>query len=176
LASQGVNVLLTSQASSEHTICFAVNKSDAATAVQAVTQEFRFELQHGLTALDQKRDQAIIAVVGEGMRGRPDVAGKVFGALGRHNINISAIAQGASERNISCVVDATQQSRALNVIHQGFFEKRKSLALVVVGVGNIGAALLQQLRERQPYLLEQGLDAKVVAVANSKRFAVVRDG
>src|SRR4030095_6133189 len=109
--------------------CFAVNKSEAAAAVQAVTQEFRLEFHHGLTTLDQKPDQAIIAVVGEGMKARPGVAGKVFGALGRHNINISAIAQGASERNISCVVDASQQSRVLNVIHQGFFETRKSLAL-----------------------------------------------
>jgi bifunctional aspartokinase / homoserine dehydrogenase 1 len=176
LASHGVNVLLISQASSEHTICFAVPKSDAATAVRAVTQEFRFDLQHGLATLDQKHDQALIAVVGEGMKGRPDVAGKVFGALGRHNINISAIAQGASERTISCVVDAAQQSRALNVIHQGFFEKRKLLALVVVGVGNIGSALLRQLCERQPYLLAQGFDAKVIAIANSKRFVVSRDG
>ncbi len=176
LASEGVNVILSSQASSEHTICFAVTKSAAATAVRAVTQEFRLEFDHGLFTLDQKSDQAIIAVVGEGMKGRPDVAGKVFGALGRHNINISAIAQGASERNISCVVDAAQQARALNVIHQGFFEKRKSLGLVVIGVGNIGGTLLRQLCERRSYLLEQGFDAKVIAVANSKRFVIVRDG
>jgi aspartokinase/homoserine dehydrogenase 1 len=110
------------------------------------------------------------------MKGRPNVAGKVFGALGRHNINVSAIAQGASERNISCVVDSAQQSRALNVIHQGYFERRTSLALVVVGVGNIGGALLRQLSERQPYLLEQGFDAKVIAVADSKRFVVRHDG
>src|SRR5207247_3368028 len=153
LASHGVNVVLVSQASSEHTISFAVNKNETAAAVQAVAEEFPFELQHGLATLDQKPDQAIIAVVGEGMRGRPDVAGKVFGALGRHNINMSVV-HGASERNISCIVDASQQARALNVIHQGFFEKRKLLALVVVGVGNIGSTLLRQLRERQPSLLE----------------------
>jgi aspartokinase/homoserine dehydrogenase 1 len=100
----------------------------------------------------------------------------VFGALGRHNINVTAIAQGASEHTISCVVDAAQQARALNVIHQGYFERRTSLALVVVGVGNIGSALLRQLSERQPYLLEQGFDAKVIAVANSKRFVVRHDG
>ena len=175
LASHEVHVILSSQAS-EHTICFAVNTSEAATAAQAVAQEFRLEFRHGLTTLDQKQDQAIIAVVGEGMQGRHDVAGKVFGALGRHNIKISAIAQGASDRNLSCVVDASQQSRALNVIHQGFFETRKSLALVVVGVGNIGGALLRQLCERQPYLLQQGFDAKVIAVANSKRFVITRDG
>src|SRR6266850_846212 len=176
LASRGVDVVLSSQASSERTICLAVNTSDAATAAQTVAEEFRLEFQHGLITLDQKPNQAIIAVVGEGMKGRPDVAGKLFGALGRHNINISAIAQGASERNISCVVDASQRSRALNVIHQGFFERRKSLALVVVGVGNIGGALLRQLCERRAYLLEQGFDAKVIAVANTKRFVVNRDG
>jgi bifunctional aspartokinase / homoserine dehydrogenase 1 len=175
LASHGVNVII-SQASSEDTICCAVNRADAATAVQAIAQEFRFELRHGLATLDQKPDQAIIAVIGEGMKGRPDVAGKVFGALGRHNINISAIAQGASERNISWVVDAAQQARALNVIHQGFFETRRTLALVVVGVGNVGGALLRQLCDRRAYLLEEGFDAQVVAIANSKRFVIARDG
>src|SRR3954469_74058 len=176
LASRGVTVILISQGSSEHTICIAVSKADTATAAQAVAEEFRLEFQDGQAALDQKPEQAIIAVIGEGMRGRPDAAGKVFGALGRHNINVSAIAQGASERNISCVVDASQQSRALNVIHQGFFERRKLLALVVVGVGNIGGALLKQLCERQSYLLEQGFDARVIAVANSKRFVLAREG
>src|SRR5207244_2913411 len=156
LASHRVNVILISQASSEHTICFAVSDADAAAAIQAVNQEFRFELQHQLTALDERQNQAIIAVVGDGMKGRPGVSGKVFGALGRHNINISAIAQGASERNISCVVDSAQQSRALNVIHQAFFEARKPLALVVVGVGNIGGALLRQLHQQRAYLLAQG--------------------
>jgi aspartokinase/homoserine dehydrogenase 1 len=175
LASHAVNVILVSQAS-EHAICFAVNKSEAATAVQAVDQEFRLEFQHGLTTLDQKPDQAIVAVIGQGMKGRHDVASRVFGALGGHSINISAIAQGASGRNVSCVVDASQRSRALNVIHQGFFETRKTLALVIVGVGNIGGALLRQLCERQPYLFEQGFDAKVIAVANSKNFVIKRDG
>jgi len=175
LASRDVNVLL-SQASTDHTICLAVNKSEAATAVQAVAREFRFELRHGLAKLNQRADQAIVAVVGEGMKRRPDVAGKVFGALGRHNIGISAIAQGASGRNLSCVVNASQQSRALNVIHQHLFEMRRSLALVVVGVGNVGGALLRQLCERRAYLLEEGFDAQVIAVADSKRFVIMRDG
>ena len=172
LASHRVNVILISQASSEHTICFAVSDADAAAAIQAVNQEFRFELQHQLTALDERQNQAIIAVVGDGMKGRPGVSGKVFGALGRHNINISAIAQGASERNISCVVDSAQQSRALNVIHQAFFEARRRLALAVIGVGNIGGALLRQLHQQRAYLLAQGFDLKVVGIANSKRFVL----
>jgi len=176
LASRGVNVILISQASSEHTICFAVREIDAALAIAAVRQEFRFELQHHLTSLDEKPNQAIIAVVGDEMRGHPGVSGKVFGALGRHNINISAIAQGASERNISCVVDAAQQTRALNVIHQAFFEIRKRLALVVIGVGNIGGTLLRQLHEQRAYLLARGFEVTVIGVANSKWFALDAGG
>ena len=176
LAARGVSVILISQASSEHTICFAVQTSDAPAAVEAVRQEFRFELQHQLTALDERPDQVIVAVVGDGMKGRPGVAGKVFGALGRHNINISAIAQGGSERNISCVVDEAQQVRALNVIHQAFFETRKSLALVVIGVGNIGGTLLRQLHQQHAYLLAHGFDVKVIGVADSKRFLLSAGG
>ena len=176
LASHRVNVILISQASSEHTICFAVSETDGATAITAMREEFRFELQHGLTSLDEKPRQAIIAVVGDGMKGHPGVSGKVFGALGRHNINISAIAQGASERNISCVVDTTQQARALNIIHQAFFEIRKRLALVVIGVGNIGATLLRQLHEQRAYLLTRGFEVTVIGVANSKWFVLDRVG
>jgi len=172
LASRGVNVILISQASSEHTICFAVREVDTATATAAVGQEFRFELQHRLTSLDEKPNQAIVAVVGDEMKGHPGVSGKVFGALGRHNINITAIAQGASERNISCVVDAAQQTRALNIIHQAFFERRKRLALVVIGVGNIGTALLRQLHEQRSHLLAHGFDVTVAGLANSKKLVL----
>jgi bifunctional aspartokinase / homoserine dehydrogenase 1 len=176
LAARRVNVILISQASSEHTICFGVRSADAAGAIGAIESEFRFELQQQLTRLDQASNQAILAVVGDGMKGRPGVAGKVFGALGRHNINISAIAQGASERNISCVIDADQQVRALNVIHQAFFEKRRRLALAVVGVGNIGGALLRQLHQQRSYLLSKGFDVSVVGLANSRWFAVEAGG
>ena len=176
LAARQVNVILISQASSEHTICFAVQTADAATAVQAIHDEFRFEFHNRLTAVDERSGQMILAVVGEGMKGRPGVAGEVFGALGRNNINISAIAQGASERNISCVIDASHQVRALNAIHQAFFETRKSLALVIIGVGNIGGTLLQQLHDQQAYLRAQGFDVKVIGLANSKRFVLSADG
>ncbi len=158
LAARRVNVILISQASSEHTICFAVRAVDAAAAIDGIETEFRFELAQELTRLDHASNQAIVAVVGDGMKGRPGVSGKVFGALGRHNINISAIAQGASERNISCVIDAEQQVRALNVIHQAFFEQRRRLALAVIGVGNIGSALLRQLHQQHSYLLTKGFD------------------
>ncbi len=172
LAASRVNVILISQASSEHTICFAVRAVDQATAERAIHEEFRFELRQTLAGLDVKGGQAIVAVVGDGMQGVPGVSGKVFDALGRHNINVTAIAQGASERNISCVIAAADQERALNVIHQAFFEARKRLALAVVGVGNIGGALLAQLRQQRAYLLEQGFDVSVVALANSRRVVV----
>ena len=108
------------------------------------------------------------------MKGRPGVAGKVFESLGRQNINISAIAQGGSERNISCVIDAAQQARALNAIHQGFFETNKRLALAVIGVGNVGGAVLRQLEQQRSYLLSKGFDVTVVGIANSKRFVADR--
>jgi len=175
LGSQSVHVLL-SQAASDRTICLAVSQREAAAATQAVNREFRVELRRGLAKLDRRSNQAIVAVVGEGMKGRSDVAGTVLGALGRHNIGIGAIAQGASGHNLSCVVDGLQQSRALNAIHQHLFEARRSLALVVVGVGNVGGALLRRLSERRACLLAEGFGAPVVAIANSKRFVVRRDG
>lgn len=170
LASRQVNVILISQASSEHTICFAVSERDAHAARKAISQEFHFELKDKLTSFEEKPSQTIVAVVGEGMRGTPGVAGKVFQSLGRDAINISAIAQGASERNISFVVHASQKVRALNVIHQAFFDERKRLALVIVGVGNIGSALLQQLRQQRPFLLSQGFDVRVCGIANRTRY------
>jgi aspartokinase/homoserine dehydrogenase 1 len=176
LATRGVSVVLISQASSEHTICFGVRSVDAARAVEAIRQAFQFEFHAQLMLIEVKNDQAILAVVGEGMKGRPGVAGKVFDSLGRQNINISAIAQGASERNISCVIDAGEQVRALNAIHQGFFETKKRLALAVIGVGNVGSAVLRQLEQQRSYLLSKGFDVTVVGLANSKRFVVNAGG
>jgi aspartokinase/homoserine dehydrogenase 1 len=176
LAGERVNIILISQASSEHTICFAVRAADAKRGIAAIEREFRHEVDDRLMYVDHKQEQAILAVVGEGMKGRPGVSGKVFDSLGRNNINVNAIAQGASERNISCVIDEGEQGRALNAIHQAFFEPRKRLDLAVVGVGNIGGALLQQLRQQRHYLLSRGFDVRVVAVANSRKFAVAAGG
>ena len=172
LASHKVNIILISQASSEHTICFAIKSSDTGTASKAIAHEFRYEFQHSLTSLDTKPEQTIVAIVGDGMKGIPGIAGKVFQSLGQNNININAIAQGASERNISFVTDSSQGIRAVNVIHQAFFEKRKHLALFVVGVGNIGSALLRLLHQQHSFLLKQGFDVRVCGVANSRRMVL----
>jgi aspartokinase/homoserine dehydrogenase 1 len=164
LASHKVNVILISQASSEHTICFAISTSDAAAAKKAVHLEFRFELQSKLTSLDEKPRQMIVAIVGDGMKGTPGVSGKVFQALGRNSVNISAIAQGASERNISFVIDETQKLRALNVIHEAFFEPNKKLGVVLIGPGNIGGTFLKQIQQQQSYLHSEGFDVRVCGI------------
>jgi aspartokinase/homoserine dehydrogenase 1 len=164
LASYNVNVILISQASSEHTICFAISTSDAAEAKKAVHYEFRFELQSKLTSLDEKPRQMIVAIVGDGMKGTPGVSGKVFQALGRNSVNISAIAQGASERNISFVIDETQKLRALNVIHEAFFEPNKKLGVVLIGPGNIGGTFLKQIHQQQSYLHAEGFDVRVCGI------------
>ena len=161
LASHSVNVILISQASSEHTICFAISTSDAVAAKRAVHQEFHFELQSRLTSLDEKSNQTIVAIVGDGMKGTPGVSGKVFQALGRNNVNISAIAQGASERNISFVIDEAQKLRALNVIHEAFFEPKKKLGVILIGPGNIGGTFLNQIHQQQSYLHSKGFDVRI---------------
>ena len=168
LASHDVSVTLISQASSEHTICFAIRNADRSVARAAIAHEFRYEFQHGATTLDEAPDHSIAAIVGEGMKGTPGVAGRVFEALGRNNVSIAAIAQGASERNISFVVPTASKVRALRAIHEAFFEPRRKLMLVVVGVGNIGAALLRQIEQQRRYLLDRGFDVRVGALANSR--------
>ena len=164
LASHDINVILISQASSEHTICFAISTSDVAAAKKAVHQEFHFELQSKLTSLDEKTHQTIVAIVGDGMKGTPGVSGKVFQALGRNSVNISAIAQGASERNISFVIDEAQKLRALNVIHEAFFEPKKKLGVVLIGPGNIGGTFLKQIHQQQSYLHSEGFDVRVCGI------------
>jgi bifunctional aspartokinase / homoserine dehydrogenase 1 len=164
LASHNVNVILISQASSEHTICFAINTPDVATAKKAVHHEFHFELQSKLTSLDEKPQQTIVAIVGDGMKGTPGVSGKVFQALGRNSVNISAIAQGASERNISFVIDEVQKLLALNVIHEAFFEPKKKLGVVLIGPGNIGGTFLKQIHQQQSYLRSMGFDVRVCGI------------
>ncbi len=176
LASHGVNTILISQASSEHTICFAINSRDVAAAKKAIAQEFHLELKSRLTSLDEKHNQTIVAIVGDGMKGTPGVSGKVFQALGRNNVNISAIAQGASERNISFVIDEQQKHRALNVIHEAFFEPTTKLGVILIGPGNIGGTLLKQIQQQQSYLHSQGFDVSVCGIVDIDRFVLSAAG
>ena len=176
LASHGVSVILISQASSEHTICFAISSADVTIAKKAVHQEFNFELQSKLTSLDEKPNQSIVAIVGDGMKGTPGVSGKVFQALGRNHVNISAIAQGASERNISFVIDESQKILGLNVIHEAFFEPHKKLGVILIGPGNIGGTFLKQIHQQHSYLNKEGFDVRVCGIVDIDRFVLSSKG
>ena len=172
LGRRGVNIILISQASSERSICLAVDPADVPAAQRAVGEEFALEYRIGL--LDElvvEEDCSILAVVGEGMRTLPGIAGKVFRILGGHGINIRAIAQGSSELNLSMVVSAEDEPEALRAVHDAFFFPGvRPARLYLAGVGRVGEALLAQLSERQERLRsERGFHLTLAGVARRKR-------
>jgi len=170
LKNAGVSVTLISQASSEHSICIAVPQELSERARQVVSEAFADELASGqIQSVEANDSQSIVALVGDGMAGTPGVAGRFFGTLGRAGINIRAIAQGSSERNISAVVDSDDATRALRAAHSGFYLSSKTISIGLIGVGNVGAALIRQL-EKQSRRLAEGfnLDLRVRAIARSK--------
>jgi bifunctional aspartokinase / homoserine dehydrogenase 1 len=166
-----ISVVLISQGSSEHSICCAIPQEQAHNALKVIRLAFQRELQEGqIQSVDINTDQAILAVVGDGMTGTPGVAGKVFGALGEAGINIKAIAQGASERNISVVVDGKQATRALRAAHAGFYLSPHTLSIGVIGPGTVGQVFLDQLASQSARLREQfNVDLRVRAVLSSKK-------
>lgn len=179
LAKNGVSVFLVSQASSEHNTSFAVKHCDADLAVRVLEDEFASEINTGeITTITAERDLATVAIVGENMKHTPGIAGKLFNTLGRNGINVIACAQGASETNISFVIQYSSLRKALNVIHDSFFlSETQVLNLFVVGVGNVGRYLLEQIRRQQTNLKEnKSLTLNVVGISNSKRCAFNRDG
>jgi len=171
LREEDISVILISQGSSEHSICFAVPESTAARARAAVERGFFAERHHGqILEVQVVGGCSILAVVGDGMAGTHGVAAKFFGALSRAGVNVRAIAQGSSERNISVVVDAADTQRALRAVHAGFYLSNQTLSIGVVGAGSIGGTLLRQLAEQSGRLKERfDLDLRVRAVATSTR-------
>ena len=179
LARERINVILITQSSSEHSICVGVNTPDAAPAQVSVDEEFATEIAAGrIEPLRPERDLAIVALVGENMKNHPGISGKLFGALGQNGVNIRAIAQGASEKNISTVIRAADVRKAINVLHEAFFEAtKKQVNLFILGPGNVGSKLLEQLARQQAHLLEKlGLQVRVVAIANSRHCLVDANG
>ena len=179
LASNKINVSLITQASSEHSICFAISNNDGEKAEYAVNQEFSYEIeQNKIDPLIVEKDNAIIALVGDNMKSHQGISGKMFSTLGKNNVNIRAIAQGASEKNISAVISHKDIKKALNTLHSEFFENQtKQLNLFVVGVGNVGGKLLQQIKQQQQYLLDNlKLQVRVIALTNSKKMLFNEDG
>lgn len=156
LREAGVSVVMISQASSEHSICFAVPQSQARIVKDAVNRGFFAELHHGqIQTVDVTENCSILAVVGDNMAGIPGLAAKFFGALGKAGVNIRAIAQGSSERNISVVVDQKDATRALRAAHSGFYLSNQTLSVGIIGPGNVGAVLIDQLAEQVERLRDQ---------------------
>jgi bifunctional aspartokinase / homoserine dehydrogenase 1 len=171
-----VSVVLISQGSSEHSICFAVPRAQAAAAGAAARRAFDAELREGqIQRLEVVEGCSIVAVVGDGMAGRQGVAARLFASLAGANVNVRAIAQGSSERNISVVVDAASAPRALRAAHAGFYLSSHAVSVGVVGPGLVGATLLDQIAGQAERLRrERKLDLRVRAVAGSG--AMLLDG
>jgi aspartokinase/homoserine dehydrogenase 1 len=171
LREHAISVILISQGSSEHSICFAVPMAEAARAEQAVREAFARELANGqIQSIDVTPDCSILAVVGDGMAGTPGVSAKVFGALGSAGVNVRAIAQGASERNISLVIEGRQATRALRSVHSSFYLSSHTISVGVIGAGAVAAAFLEQLASQQERLRRDcTLDLRVRGIATSRR-------
>ncbi len=178
LSAAKINVIMITQASSEHSICIGVREEDAMAAKKAIDEKFAFEISiKKVLPAQVEKDMVNIAVVGEKMKDHQGISGKVFSSLGANNINIRAIAQGASERNISIIIDKKNVSKAINTLHESFFEAQvKELNLFVTGVGNVGSKLLEQIDNQTDYLIENlRLKIRVIAISNSKKMVLGTD-
>jgi aspartokinase/homoserine dehydrogenase 1 len=178
LSAAKINVIMITQASSEHSICIGVREEDAMAAKKAIDEKFAFEISiKKVLPAQVEKDMVNIAVVGEKMKDHQGISGKIFSSLGANNINIRAIAQGASERNISIIIDKKNVSKAINTLHESFFEAQvKELNLFVTGVGNVGSKLLEQIDNQTNYLIENlRLKIRVIAISNSKKMVLGTD-
>jgi bifunctional aspartokinase / homoserine dehydrogenase 1 len=174
LREEGISVILISQGSSEHSICCAIPAAEADRAERVVRAAFTRELDEGqIQSVATWRDLAILAVVGDGMAGTPGVSAKVFNALGAAAVNVCAIAQGASERNISVVVEGRQATRALRATHASFYLSPNTLSIGVIGPGTVGRVLLDQLAGEQARLSREfKLDLRVRGIMSSRRMCL----
>jgi aspartokinase/homoserine dehydrogenase 1 len=179
LAQAGINVILITQGSSEHAISFAVQPQVARKAKRQVEEAFQYELDRNIVdPVKVEEDLSVVAIIGENMRYRTGISGRLFQALGKNGINIIAIAQGSSELNISVVIPQSDETKALNALHEAFFlSGTQELHLFMVGVGLIGSTLLKQLKAQTEFLKEKrSLEIKVIGLANSKKMIFDKEG
>lgn len=179
LSQEKINVILITQASSEHSICIGIKEDDADAAKLAIDTTFENEISlHKIDPIIVEKGLAIVAVVGDNMKNHQGISGRMFSALGKNNVNIRAIAQGASERNISAVIAKKDVKKALNTIHERFFEnKTKQLNLFITGVGNVGERLVEQIKQQNEYIKEHlKLNLRVVGLSNSRKMIFDNDG
>lgn len=179
LAKNGISVFLVSQASSENSTSIGVRNADADLACEVLNEEFAKEIEMGeISPILAEKDLATVAIVGENMKHTPGIAGKLFGTLGRNGINVIACAQGASETNISFVIEEKSLRKSLNVIHDSFFlSEYQVLNLFICGIGTVGGSLIEQIYcQRQKLMHENGLQLNVVGIADAKRALFSREG
>jgi len=174
LARNSINVIMITQASSEHSICFVIQSKDVQMATSALEEEFEGERLSGrIDRIGIQDNLAIIAAVGEHMAGHPGISGKLFQAIGENSINVVAIAQGSSERNVSLVVNELEAVKAVNVIHSAFYLSHRVSNVFIIGTGNIGSMLLQQMRDGLDELFEKsGLLIRICGIADVNNMLV----
>ena len=179
LAVEGISVFMVSQASSENSTSIGVRNEDAEKACEVLNNEFQKEIDMGaMYKMSLEKDLATVAVVGENMKHTPGIAGKLFGTLGRNGISVIACAQGASETNISFVVESRFLRKSLNVIHDSFFlSEYQVLNLFICGVGTVGSSLIEQIAsQRERLMKERGLKLNVVGIASGHNAMFCREG
>ncbi|SHG14315.1 aspartate kinase [Flavobacterium segetis] len=179
LSQKNINVIFITQASSEHSICIGILNSDADVAEEAINKAFENEIsQNKIEPCIVEKNLCIIALVGENMKNHQGLSGRMFSTLGKNNVNIRAIAQGASERNISAVINERDVKKALNTLHENFFEENaKQLNLFVMGVGNVGEKFMEQIQQQQKFLKENlKINLRVIAISNSRKMHFDEEG
>lgn len=179
LSVENINVVLITQASSEHSICIGIFDKDAQKATESINETFAFEIERNkVNPVIVEQNLSIIALVGDNMKNHQGLSGQMFSSLGKNNVNIRAIAQGASEKNISAVINSADAKKALNTLHEQFFEENiKQLNLFVTGVGNVGERFLAQIYKQTTYLKEHlKLNIRVVGISNSRKMTFNEDG
>ncbi|WP_407557182.1 bifunctional aspartate kinase/homoserine dehydrogenase I [Winogradskyella sp. 4-2091] len=179
LAQEKINIILITQSSSEHSICFGISANDAQRAKEVIDTVFEYEI--ALQKIDPivvETDLSIIAVIGDKMKSHQGISGKMFSTLGKNNVNIRAIAQGASERNISAIIHKNDVKKALNSLHEQFFEiKTKQINLFITGVGNVGERLIEQIKQQKAYVKENfKINLRVAGLSNSRKMVVNDEG
>ena len=179
LSQNSINVVFITQASSEHSICIGIVNADAEKAKVAIDKAFELEIaQNKIDPCIVEKDLCIVALVGESMKNHQGLSGKMFSTLGKNNVNIRAIAQGASERNISVVINEKDVKKALNTLHERFFEDNtKQLNLFVMGVGNVGEKFIDQISQQKKFLKENlKINVRVIAMSNSRKMVFDEEG
>lgn len=179
LSKENINVVFITQASSEHSICIGILNNDAEKAKNAIDETFELEItQNKINPCIVEKDLCIVALVGENMKNHQGLSGKMFSTLGKNNVNIRAIAQGASERNISVVINKNDVKKALNTLHERFFEDNtKQLNLFVMGVGNVGEKFMDQIHQQKKFLKDNlKINVRVIAISNSRKMHFNKDG